>query len=182
MSYGDAVRYLDKQKLYISNHQPIVGPQGVNWDDWDSSDHYYKGAWILHTLRHAIGDDEKWFAIFKGFYQKYAFSLITTADFVQYVNEQTGQDWQPFFDQYLYHPDLPTLQYRIETKGDNIELSYRWSADVAGFAMPVRIGGANKWMTVTPVVNKWQKTLLFNTKTNDFRVADDLFLIKTEQL
>lgn len=181
MSYEDANRYLAKQKLYISNHEPIVGPKDVNWYKWDSSDHYYKGAWVLHTLRHAIGDDKQWFAILKGFYQKYALSLVSTEDFVQYVNEQTGKDWQAFFEQYLYHPTVPVLRYRIEEKGSNIEVYYRWAADLTDFAMPVNIVNKEKLVTVTPNTKQWQKMLLFNTKAKDFQVAESQFLIKLQE-
>ncbi|MEM1216772.1 MAG: M1 family metallopeptidase [Bacteroidota bacterium] len=182
MSYADAVRYLDKQKLYILNQEPVLGPLGVNWEDWDGSDHYFKGAWILHTLRHAIGDDEKWFQIFKGFYRNNALSLVTTQDFLRYVNEQTDRDWTAFFEQYLYYPQVPTLEYQLTEKDDQLLINYRWQADVADFAMPVRVGTTKKRLRITPKVGEWQEFILFNAKKEDFRVATSLFLIKMKEV
>ncbi len=182
MSYEDAIRYLVKQQLYIYNQEPIIGPAGVNWEDWGGSDHYFKGAWVLHTLRNAIGDDEKWWAIFKGFYQKHALSLVTTQDFIDYVNEATGKDWQPFFQQYLHYPQPPVLEYQLKQQGKKLQVSYRWAADVAGFNMPILLGNKEKMIRVNPSTSKWQETTLFNTNASDFTVAMDRFLVKVKEV
>jgi aminopeptidase N len=182
MSYEDAIRYLVKQKLYIYNQEPIIGPAGVNWEDWGGSDHYFKGAWVLHTLRNAIGDDEKWWAIFKGFYQKHALSLVTTQDFIDYVNEATGKDWQPFFQQYLHYPQPPVLEYRLEQQGKKLKVSYRWAADAEGFEMPILLGNKEKMIRVNPSTSKWQETVLFNTTASNFTVAMDRFLVKVKEV
>lgn len=180
MSYEDAIRYLVKQQLYIYNQEPIIGPKDVNWEDWNGSDHYFKGAWILHTLRHAINDDELWWQIFKGFYQKHELSLITTTDFLDYVNEQTGRDWTAFFQQYLYYPQPPVLEYELQQKGKKLDIRYRWAADVDDFAMPIAFGTSEKMIRVTPITKEWQETTLFNTDAADFKLATDRFLIKSK--
>lgn len=182
MSYEDAIRYLVKQQLYIYNQEPIIGPLGVNWENWGGSDHYFKGAWVLHTLRNAIGDDEKWWAIFKGFYQKHAISLVTTQDFIDYVNEATGKDWQSFFQQYLHYPQPPVLEYQLKQQGKKLEVRYRWAADAEGFSMPIMFGNKQKMIQVTPSTTKWQETTLFNTSASDFTVATDRFLVKTKEV
>ena len=182
MSYEDAIRYLVKQQLYIYNQEPIIGPEGVNWEDWGGSDHYFKGAWVLHTLRNAIGDDEKWWAIFKGFYQKHALSIVTTQDFIDYVNEATGKDWQPFFQQYLHYPQPPVLEYQLEQQGKKLKVSYRWAADAEGFEMPILLGNKEKMIRVSPTTNKWQETTLVNTTASEFTVAMDRFLVKTKEV
>lgn len=182
MSYEDAIRYLVKQKLYIYNQEPIIGPADVNWGDWGGSDHYFKGAWVLHTLRNAIGDDEKWWAIFKGFYQKHSLSLVNTQDFIDYVNEATGEDWQSFFQQYLHYPQPPVLEYKLAQQGKKLQVSYRWAADAEGFNMPILLGNQEKMIRVTPNTTKWQETTLFNTTADDFDVAVDRFLVKTKEI
>lgn len=98
--YKDALQYLDifRRRPSILNEQPILGPKDVNWEDWTGSDHYYKGSWVLHTLRNAINDDELWFDLLKSFYQENAISNIETEDFVAYVKERTSKD---FIDSFL---------------------------------------------------------------------------------
>lgn len=182
MSYEDANRYLAKQQLYVYNQEPIIGPKDVNWDNWQGSDHYFKGSWVLHTLRHAIGDDEQWWAIFKGFYQQHELSLVTTEDFVDFVNEKTGRDWAAFFDQYLRYPQPPVLEYRLEEKGKNLQIQYRWASDVDNFVMPVVVGNGDKEITITPNTKDWQEAILFNAEAKDFMVATDRFLVKTKRV
>ena len=62
-NYKEAIRYLNFQRNFVENRKPILGPMNVNFDGWDHSDHYYKGALILNTLRSSINDDKKmvWF-------------------------------------------------------------------------------------------------------------------------
>ena len=60
-----AERYLKYQRPFIMNRAPIMGPLGVNFQGFVGSDHYYKGAWVLHTLRNTLNDDAEWFRILR---------------------------------------------------------------------------------------------------------------------
>jgi aminopeptidase N len=182
MSYEDAVRYLGSQRMFIYNREPIIGPKDVNFDNWTGSDHYYKGAWMLHTLRHAIGDDQQWFAILKGFYRKHAISNVTTEDFVAYVNEATGKDWRPFFDQYLRYPKLPILEYQLEEKGKDLHIRYRWDSPVADFQMPIQLGKPGKYLRVFPRVGEWQEAIASRTTSQEFKIAEELYLVRTKRI
>ncbi|MEM1328279.1 MAG: M1 family metallopeptidase [Bacteroidota bacterium] len=178
-SYEDAVRYINSQRNFIDNKLPILGPLDVNFDDWGGSDHYYKGAWMLHTLRHAIGDDELWFDLLRSFYNRYAIGHAKTKDFIDYVSLCTKKDYAPFFEQYLYHPNVPVLQYKLTEKKNRTILEYRWKADIAAFAMPVLVGEKGEYIRVEPTTD-WQKTKL--PKMDDFSVATELFYVKIEQM
>ncbi len=181
-SYEDAVRYLAGQRPFINNDEPIVGPANVNWDDWKGSDHYYKGAWILHTLRHTINDSAKWFDLLKGFYQRYAGSNITTAAFVDYVNICTGRDYAAFFEQYLYHPDIPTLQYQLKPQGNDLVVRYRWKAAMPNFDIPVMVGKKGAYEVIEPITTDWKETILESLSEAAFRVATELFYIEAEKV
>ncbi len=180
MGYKDAVRYLNYQRSNISNSEPILGPMDVNWKDWKSSDHYYKGAWILHTLRHAINDDELWFDILKSFHQNNKIKNITSQDFYDFVNEKTGKDFSYFFKQYLKYPNIPIFQYSLKRKGKKCILKYKWNVDVSEFNMPVgiEIKGENKLIFPT---KEWQKKVIDINKEKDFKILKELFLIKVEK-
>lgn len=180
-SYADAVRYLRGQRGYIANQQPILGPYSVNWEDWDHSDHYYKGAWVLHTLRHAIGEDTLWFELLMDFYTTYAYHNITTQEFIDFVNERTGKNWDAFFEQYLWHPKLPKLLYQVEQQGADLKVDFRWKADVPTFNMPVQLGKPGAYQTVYPVTDQYQSILLEKTSAKDFQVAQELFLIDSDR-
>ncbi|MEL6926560.1 MAG: M1 family aminopeptidase, partial [Bacteroidota bacterium] len=179
-SYKEAVHYLATQRIYIRNREPILGPMEVNWEDWKGSDHYFKGAWVLHTLRHAINDDELWFDLLKSFYDKNYISNVTSQDFIDYVNTCTKKDWTAFFEQYLWHPDIPTLEYKLKKKGGNTLLEYRWNADVAEFDMPVLVGQQGDYQQIQPTAS-WQKVTLKNVSPDKFKVARELFLIELDE-
>lgn len=179
--YDAAVDYLQLQRAYIYNQEPILGPAQVNWDKWASSDHYFKGAWMLHTLRHAIADDELWFPLLKNFYRDHALQAVSTQDFIRYVNRATNTDWGPFFEQYLQYPQIPVLRYRLQPGPKGLQVSFRWQTDIAGFAMPVLLGKSGQYTSVTPVTHEWRTITLPKVKANDFEVATDFFLIETKE-
>ena len=130
-----ARRYLETQRRFVANAEPMLGPLGVNFTDFKSSDHYYKGAWMLHTLRGVIDDDPLFFGMLRSFYQDHVRSIVRTEEVVDYFSEYAGTDLRPFFRQYLLYPHVPTLELRQRDD----ELEYRLRADVAGLVMPVGI-------------------------------------------
>ncbi len=130
-----ARRYLQSQLRFVSNEEPMLGPLGVNFTDFKSSDHYYKGAWMLHTLRSVLDDDPLFFGMLRSFYQDHARSIVSTRQVVDYFSAYSGLDLEPFFMQYLKHPDVPVLELRLT--GEQVE--YRLQADVAGLAMAVGV-------------------------------------------
>lgn len=131
----DAIRYLKTQLKFIKNEAPMLGPLGVNFDDFGSSDHYYKGSWMLHTLRHVIDSDPVFFGMLRDFYQHHQRSIVSTDQVIEHFSDFSEKDLRPFFEQYLKHPDLPVLELR--QTGQQVE--YRWRTNVANFNYPVGI-------------------------------------------
>lgn len=126
----------------IRNDKPIIGHYDVNNEG--SSDMYYKGANMLHTLRQLIEDDEKWRSILRGLNKEFYHKTVTTKEIEDYISEQSKIDLTEFFNQYLRDTRIPTLEYSI----DNKEFKYRYIDIVKGFDMPVRlkIDGKDKWI------------------------------------
>ncbi|MBR9920203.1 MAG: M1 family metallopeptidase [Bacteroidetes bacterium] len=180
--YDDAIRYLNGQRSFIGNEQPILGPRDVNWEEWEHSDHYFKGSWVLHTLRHAINNDDLWFELLREFYDKHALSIVGTDDFTRFVNDKTGKDFGPFFEQYLWYPRPPVLEYRLTEIEDELVVEYRWKADVAAFDMPVKMGTPGNLKYYQPKTGAFQRLMLKDTRKEDFFVDTDLFYIRTKRL
>ena len=168
-----ARRYLETQRRFVTNAEPMLGPLGVNFTDFKSSDHYYKGAWMLHTLRGVVNDDPLFFGMLRSFYQDHARSIVSTEQVVDYFSEYTGTDLRPFFRQYLLHPGLPTLELRQE--GDR--LAYRLRSDVAGLAMPVGV-----YLDDEPVrlltTELWQP--MGEARAEDVRIDTERYLVDLE--
>lgn len=168
--------YLGMQRPYILNREPMVGPLGVNFDDWEGSDHYYKGAWMLHTLRYALGTDAQWWNILRGFYQEFAMSITNTEEVVAYFEQAINQDWVgPFFEQYLFHADLPVLELKSTNPDGRGQVSYRWKAAADQFGMPVELTVGNTTQRLQPTPN-WQE--LGRLKLDEIELLTNRFLIQ----
>jgi aminopeptidase N len=118
--------YLVQRKSSIQNRSPVAPstPTGAA-TMFASNDVYYKGAWILHTLRHHIGDT-LFFQLLKRFaYPNPAMEsvtngtqcwLATTDDYLRIAEQVSGMKLDWFFNVYLRQAALPTLQYsRLDT-------------------------------------------------------------------
>ncbi len=126
----------------IRNDTPIIGQYEVNHEG--SSDMYYKGANMLHTIRQLIEDDEKWRSILRGLNKEFYHQTVTTKQIEEYISEKTKIDLTAFFNQYLRDTRIPTLEYGFDDNG----LKYRYINIVKDFDMPVRlkIDGKDQWV------------------------------------
>ena len=145
LGYNVMIDFLLKKRLGIKNNLPIVGP--INENYWAFGDSYNKGAWILHTLRNAINDDDLWFSTLKKFAVDNAKSHVSTETFLNYIISATGKNYQLVFYQYFYDHRPPTFEYYQEGQ----MFYYRWSNVISGFAMPVDIdlNGVEKRLEVS---------------------------------
>jgi aminopeptidase N len=138
--------YVHGTRFSILNDRPIVGPYNVNKEG--SGDMYYKGGNLLNMLRTIINDDEKWRSILRGLNKTFYHQTVTYDDIVNYINEQSGINLSPVFDQYLHYKNIPILEFATR---DN-KLFCRWQADAKGFNMPVKVrlkGGEYQYIKPT---------------------------------
>jgi aminopeptidase N len=169
----DAIRYVNGLQPKVHNMEPIITEHGTNTEP--TEDQYFKGALMLNTLRSVIDDDAKWFADIHDFYQHFKYQNIMTEDVVAWWNERTGMNLTPFFNEYLRHANLPVLELRFdEAKG---LVGYRWSAEEAGFAMPIKLGDYRKPTLVTPVTTEW-RTMPWSKRPDEFGVPHTLYYIE----
>ena len=70
---------------------------------------YFRGALTLYALRAEVGDDV-FFDILREYYQRHAYSVAATADFIAAAEDVSGRELDALFDAWLYGevmPDLP---------------------------------------------------------------------------
>ncbi len=175
--YERMLEYLLTQKKLIRNRAPILGRLDMNFSPMYSTDQYYKGSWMLHTLRNAIDNDSIWFGLLRGFYEKNALSNTTTEAFITYVNAYTKHDYRPFFEQYLTYPQPPILECQLTRKRKKLVVKYRWKTDVKGFDMPIVFGSSKEFVRVKPSA-EWQVYTFKKMKVREFKVATSLFLVR----
>ena len=163
--------YVTGTRKKIQNDRPIIGNYNVN--NSGSSDMYYKGANMLHTLRQIINNDEKWRSILVGLNKDFYHQTVTTQQIENYIDKYFEIDLKPFFNQYLRTIKIPALDYKLE----NNNLLYKWSNVVDGFSIPIKvfINSTSQWIRPT---SRWKK-LLSDKNINSFSV-DNNFYIETE--
>ncbi|MWV26308.1 M1 family metallopeptidase [Aurantiacibacter rhizosphaerae] len=151
--FYDAEMWRLRQRVW--SRVPLVPPEGdlpdyndreAKWGD----DIYFKGAWIMHTLRYLVGEQALFPALTRLTYgnsnpvpgETKPISR-TTHDFRLILEDITAQDLRWFFDAYFYQADLP----RLAVKRDGRTLTMDWiTPSPFPFAMPVevRIDGRNR--------------------------------------
>ena len=172
--YDDAMKYINGQARNVRNDKPIIGQYGVNNEG--SGDMYYKGSLLLNTLRHIIGDDEKWWKMLYDYSETFKKKIITSDTVIDYFNKASGTDLTPVFRQYLYTNQLPIFIYKI--KGDY--LYYSWDNVNEGFNMPIDIGFEDKKIRLKPSL-KEQKIKLKKLSKKSFQIYDNQFYVKIKE-
>ncbi|AUP80763.1 M1 family metallopeptidase [Flavivirga eckloniae] len=163
-----AAEYVIGTRERILNDVPLIGTYNVNSEG--SSDIYFKGANMLHTLRQLIEDDEKWRQILRGLNKDFYHQTVTTQQIESYLSEKTGIDLTEFFNQYLRTTKIPTLEYTIEEN----TLKYRWTNIVDKFDMPIQISINEKEQWLFPK-SDW-KTITAASKITSFNVDPDFYV------
>jgi aminopeptidase N len=158
--------YVIGTRANIQNDKPIIGTYNVNSEG--SSDMYYKGANMLHTLRQLVNDDKKWRLLLRGLNKTFYHQTVTTQEIENYISEFLGLDLTAFFDQYLRDVRIPNFEYYI----DDNELSYRWNNVVKNFEMPIEIevNKENYWLYPN---SDWQK---MEINTSEIRIDRNYYI------
>ena len=162
--------YLNNQRKGLINTHPIVSNKLMEVEQvyergvGPALDIYYKGSWIMHTLRNLIGDEVFFSAVRELVYGtdqpkpgNFTTLYRNTQDFIEIVNRRTGKDLSWFFDVYLYQPKLPKL---VETRTED-SVTFSWNTPQnLPFPMPLEVSvngevqvldiTSPKTITVTP--------------------------------
>lgn len=139
---------LEAQRNQIANDHPIVSGRPRTEEEvyeatkgGPGTDIYYKGSWILHTLRWLIGDAAFFRAIRLSVYGRddprpgnFTPRYGTTAEFEANAAASAGRNLAWFFDAYLHRAALPDLIEKRDERG----LSLSWRA-ASPFPMPVEV-------------------------------------------
>ncbi|MDR2204795.1 MAG: M1 family metallopeptidase [Flavobacteriaceae bacterium] len=149
MDKNSGEKYLIGLRQNIQNDIPIIGKYGIRNEG--SSDMYYKGANMLHTIRQIVGDDEKFREILRGLNRDFYHQTVTTKQIEDYISEKSGIDFSTIFDQYLRTVKIPILEY--QQTGNQFQFRYVDAVD--NLKLPVKINGnqiinpTKDWQTVS---------------------------------
>jgi aminopeptidase N len=166
--YGRDSALRELTKDHPDNKAPIIGVYNVN--HFHMGDMYLKGALILETLRNLTGNDSLWFGIFRGIQTRFRYQPVTSLQIEAFISQAAGTDYSYFFDQYLRHAAVPVLVIHTEPHGSDLEVKYKWEADVAAFRMPIKVTLARDSLGFIHPTTDWQTMTVKGMTAADFHV------------
>ena len=102
---------------------------------------YEKGALVLHMLRRELGDDGFWASI-RSYLERHRGSIVETRDLAVAVESTTGAAIDRLFDEWLFRPGHPNLQFRANWQDGLLTASLTQTqkgADTEPYALPFEV-------------------------------------------
>jgi aminopeptidase N len=152
-------------KYFLKNPAPILDTTLTDINKVLSTNTYQKAGWVLHMLRHKIGDTDFWKGI-RNYYATYKTSNALTPDFMRIMELASGKSLTLFFDQWIYaggHPQLSgTWRYNSSTKEVALEIAQTQSGIFFHFPLEIELIGKDgkKENLTVQIDSKTSKTSL----------------------
>jgi len=152
---GAAERYFNYEK---QRNAPIHDTETQDLMKLLNENNYEKGAWVLHMLRHRLGD-EAFFRGLRSYYNAHREGNATTEDLRTALEQSSGKNLREFFARWVYgagHPIYELTSGSAELAGGEKELTIllKQTQDGEAFLDPVPIeitnGGEKIRITVQP--------------------------------
>jgi len=121
---------------------------------------YNKASWVLHMLRHVVGDDT-FFEILHAYASddSLSYAAATTEEFQQVCEYITGMDLQDFFQQWIYGEKYP--QYELSwwlTETEELTIQIDQIQTTGYFHMPIDLHVTGFLIDTTIVVDNYGPT------------------------
>lgn len=169
-AFGSMDRYLNYAKR--NSEGPIVDFRYRDKEDMFNALTYQKGARVLNLLRHSLGD-ETFFATLKLFLTRHAYANAEIDDLRRCVEDLTGQDYRPFFEQWFFRGGHPVLDVHYEypdstgLAGVTIEQVQPAEQGVFTFPLQFRVTQGNKEQTYSFNISRKKETFFVRKLDND---------------
>jgi len=105
---------------------------------FDGSLTYAKAAWVVHMLRHVVGDDN-FFKGLLGYREQYKFKSATTEQFQTVMEEVSTMDLEYFFDRWIYGEYYPIYDVVYNQSDDGLLIKVTQTQESEVFEMPIDI-------------------------------------------
>jgi aminopeptidase N len=151
--------YLKSIKRF-ANKNPVAPRGEKTAGESYGLDVYYKGAWMIHTLRYYLGDEIFFRVLRRWAYPTAELELAidgsqcrfaTTDEMVEIAERVSGKKLDWFFEIYLRHAPLPKLNYKH--KSNNVTLWWETENNLP-FDLPVEVKRGNEIIRVEMINGK----------------------------
>ena len=134
-------RVLQYTHIVDGGYYPVYGiPEDITY----GSTVYNKGADVIHTLRHFLGD-KVFFSALKKYFRQYAFQNISTGEFESFLTKTTHVNLEDFFNTWIYTPGFPHFSL------DSFLIIRDRDDYVTGLFLKQRLKGRKDYSYNTPV-------------------------------
>ncbi|HEX3233870.1 MAG TPA: M1 family metallopeptidase [Gemmatimonadales bacterium] len=122
---GDSAYTAALASFYQPSYEgSIVVPDTADLSRLFTATQFQKGAWVLHMLRHLMGD-ARFFGAIRSYLADHAYGTATTADFERACERAYGAPLAWFFDEWLRDSLQPSYRATLEGAGAG-----RWTGQV----------------------------------------------------
>ncbi len=109
--------------------RPLVAREFAEPIDLFDRHLYHKGAWVLHMLRHLLGETAFRRALHL-YVSRFRFNQAETPDLRRAIEDATGRRLGRFFDEWVYRGGYPTLSWDATATDGALTLTIRQSGGV----------------------------------------------------
>ncbi|HEU4576002.1 MAG TPA: M1 family metallopeptidase [Chitinophagaceae bacterium] len=158
-----------------TNNHPVVDTAVTDYMQLLNPNSYQKGGWVLHMLRHQLGDSVFWKSI-RSYYSIYAGKNAGTDDLRDVFEKVSGKNLHRFFNQWLYTAGLPTLQVTWKQEKNKPTAITVKQIQPVFFEMPLEIAvttASGKTSIEKLAVTKKEQTFLISTPEKVVSVMPD---------
>ena len=149
---GEA-RYLDymaRLRQRIDNLHPVVQGEDLTSSQAYSSEIYFKGSWVMHSLRWLIGDEDFFTVIWRFANDpEFAFGLVSSQALAELVLEVSGREIGWFWERYLYRAEEPKWRLKRRLEGDRDRVTFSWDDSDFEMPLPLRVAGIERRVEMT---------------------------------
>jgi aminopeptidase N len=162
-------------KFSKENNRPVVDTTVSDYMQLLNANSYQKGGWVLHMLRHELGDESFWNAV-RNYYSNYAGKNANTEDLKKEFEKVSGRDLTGFFRQWLFtagQPDLEVMwKYDKRKELLNISITQKQST-VFRFSLDILIVSDTGVRKETIMINAKQTDVSFKAKNQPLQIKTD---------
>ena len=133
-AYRDFMHFLDSHDFSGSLYIKDAG----DMNDEFTSTTFNKGAWVLHMLRHVMGDPA-FFAALHTYAVGNAYGEVDTARWMAACERQYGKPLDWFFEEWVYGMGQPTFKSSWSEKGGELELKISQTQSGQVFTLPLDV-------------------------------------------
>ncbi|RKY89278.1 hypothetical protein DRQ09_01645 [candidate division KSB1 bacterium] len=176
--YHNYMKYLKNRiNKSLENSKPIFCSDSTNARASYNINIYFKGAWILHSLRHIQGDST-FFSILKEYCSdpRFKYKNANTRDFIDVCEKVSGKELNWFFNQWIFGTGRPQYEYSWNAMKNNSGYSINLEIKQKGniFKMPIDLTFKSAEKETTLTIWDSLQTQNFEIKL-DFKPTEVLF-------